>query len=591
MKPVASLSIRILRAVVVAGGVFLYLAYVFRLGGGQFRSMALGDWMDPYFINALMEHWYRAFRTLSNPASPPMFYPARQALGYSHGLILYAPFYIPLRIALHPFQAYNLTIFLVLGTGSVCLYLLLRRLQMRFAASLALTALFVSSPNVMNGFLGVWTQRASVFLIPPILLLAASSGRASSGRMRALAGFATGLLGMLLYVQDFYTAHFAALMAVWFGMAAVPAEGWTLLPARSLALWARHPRGLRVVMVVLSMAALAAAVIFVTGGAAARVQGINVAARDWKRPAWLALFGMLVVGWQDAPLRDAARRAFASTWLRGCALGAVTGAGVFLWLYLPAFHEHSAFAREEVWNGLAERAAFLSLRPFIFVAVISVLTWIPWFQVDGRGRRYAVWLLVGSAFVLLAPLKFGQYSVWMAFVARLPGFAVIRDPKRIIYLYELAVVLAAAAIVARAHRPAFGFAIAGVAMVLIAANPNRERFDYERSSATFNRWVGAPIAMDPSCRSFFVKRASVEYMSRSGHMGTLYGIDAIFVALNHSIPTLNGYSAWYPEAWDLWNPQEASYPGRVQTWIHTHHLADVCELDIDARTMTPVVPR
>jgi hypothetical protein len=73
-------------------------------------------------------------------------------------------------------------------------------------------------------------------------------------------------------------------------------------------------------------------------------------------------------------------------------------------------------------------------------------------------------------------------------------------------------------------------------------------------------------------------------------MWTLYAIDSMFISLNHSIPTLNGYSAWASDEWGLANPQEPGYADAVARWIARHHLVDVCELDIEARTMRPHVP-
>ena len=68
-------------------------------------------------------------------------------------------------------------------------------------------------------------------------------------------------------------------------------------------------------------------------------------------------------------------------------------------------------------------------------------------------------------------------------------------------------------------------------------------------------------------------------------------MDSAFIALKYSIPTLNGYSAWTPTGWHLANPQESDYLTRVNQWIAGHNLRDVCQLDIDARTMTPYEPR
>jgi hypothetical protein len=218
-RPLPSRLTRILQTCAVVAGALLYASYVFRFGEGQFRSAGLGDWMDPYFINGLLEHWYRAARTWADPASPPMFFPTRHVLGYSHGLLLYAPYYVPLRAFLHPFQAHTATLLAVIVSGVLCLYLVLRRAGLSFVEAVVLTAFFASSPNVMNGTTGVWSQRASVFLLPPILLLAqwAAAARAP---LALGAAFASGLLAALMYVQDFYTAHFALLLAAGFVLAA-----------------------------------------------------------------------------------------------------------------------------------------------------------------------------------------------------------------------------------------------------------------------------------------------------------------------------------------------------------------------------------
>ena len=564
-----------------------YIFRVFHLQDGQFRVAGLGDWMDPYFINALLEHWYRSARTLADPSSPSMYFPARHVLGYSHGLVLYAPFYIPLRVFLHPFQAYNLTIFLVMDAGVLCLYLLFRRVGVSFVESLVLCAFFLTSHNVVNGPTGVWTQRASVFLIPPIALMAFASAQMRPGRWRVVLAGLSGLLATLMYVQDFYSAHFAALFVTFFVLAAIAVERGAAVRGAAASGWASRPRGTRVALVVLVAAAIVAGYIFMYGGGGVRVLGVRLAARDWRRPAVVALLAAGLWLWQDAGARRRIRDTASTPWIAAFTTGALLGAAVFAWMYVGSFREHQAFPRQEVWDQLAVRNAYASYRSFILVVVLALAAWIPWFGVSGKGRRYLLWLAAVSAFVAVAPLKVSGFSAWMAFVARLPGFAVIRDPKRIIYLYELAVVCAMAPILARAASRRYRMLAAVCMAVLIAASGNTEVFDYERPDAPYDRWVAAPIAIDPSCRSFFIKGASAEYMSRSSHMWTLYGIDSMFVSFDHAIPTINGYSAWSPDGWELWNPQEASYPGRVKRWVDSHGLVGVCELDIDGRSMKP----
>ena len=102
-----------------------------------------------------------------------MYFPARGALGYSHGLVLFAPFYVAVRPWLHPLQAYNATVFLVLTIGTICFYVIVRKfLKLGFVESLLMTAFFATSPNVINEPAGIWTQRVSVFLLPPLVLAA-----------------------------------------------------------------------------------------------------------------------------------------------------------------------------------------------------------------------------------------------------------------------------------------------------------------------------------------------------------------------------------------------------------------------------------
>jgi hypothetical protein len=540
--------------------------------------------MDPYFINGLLEHWSHSVRTLTSPASPPIFLPAPRTLGYSHGLVLFAGVYVPLRLALHPFVAYTATIFLVILTGLLCLYVLLRQLGVSFVEAFALTAMFGTSANVMNKSTAIWTQRASVFLIPPILLLALAALRARDTRVGITLAAVSGFLGTAMYTQDFYTAHFAVFMALPFVVVAWVDRAGSRLPAW---LWNGQTRIGRFAAGLGAVALIAAAELLMYGGGETRIAGVRVAARDWRRPAIVALAAAVVVLWpRRSFLAVHARRAAASARLAALVGGAALGAAMFVWIYWDPMRELRTFPAEQVWNALPLRDPYPSVRPFVFAGIVAALAWLPGLGLDRIGRRRAVWLLLSSVFVWFVPLKFGNVALWTIVIARLPGFAVIRDPKRIIYLYELAVVIATALIMTRAPRLYRGIVIAACAgVMLVSARP--EQFDFARPRSVFRRWVMAPIEIDPSCRSFFIEGASAEYMSRSPHMWTLYGIDAMFIALHTSIPTLNGYSAWVPPGWELMNPQEPTYPGRVQQWIDRNRLTGVCRLDIDARQMRP----
>ena len=493
----------------------------------------MGDWIDPYFINFLLEHWYRSVLRLTNPASPPMYFPTRGTLGYSHGLILFAPFYAAVRPFLHPFQAYNATVFLVLNTGTIGFYVIVRKfVRLGFIESLLLTAFFVSSPNVINEPAGIWAQRVSVFLIPGLILMALVAARgaglaARNGiretRPTYFLAWLTGLGCALLFIQDFYTAAFAVLV-------------WALFLAGALPLSGLSDR---------------------------------------------------FVGWLNAN--------------RACVVaagvGALMGGVLFGRIYLHAYREHPSFPENQLNNALTALEAshfdfrkalraYPSLRSFELAFVAAAMSWVPGFPVERRVRLCALWFAVVSLIILAIPLRIDKFSIWKMLFSPVPGWSSIRDPKRVIECYELMAGLLAAVFLARLpKRSPVRVTVALVVFLLIVTDWNRSTFNFARPIDIYARWVEPPIEIDPSCESFFIKGASDAYMSRSSNQWSLYNIDAMFISLRTSIPTLNGYSAWWPDGWRLSNPQTREYLTSVEQWIAQNGLRNVCALDIDALTM------
>jgi hypothetical protein len=635
------------RAVAVVGVPAAYFLFVFGAPADTALKKGLGDWMDPYFINYLLEHWYHSVRTLSDPVSPPMYFPAHRVLGYSHGLILYAPFYVAVRPFLHPFQAYNISLFLMLQTGSICLYLVLRMgLGLQFVEALLLSAFFFTSNNVINKVSGIWTQRMSVFVIPPIILLGIVSARMPRSHLRLVGAGMVGLLAALVFTQDFYTGALFVLVVALFSAGWLPliwGRVWSgvveiLRIARSAVLSRDTTARLGAPsvwwIVVCGIAVAIAIAIKIHPIRAMAVGPWRVSARDVARPAivavvtggWFALrrsplwpalerlcrrmaaFATAVIaGVPEAvsPASDETKRLWqrAGPWALAFASGVAVGAAIFAWIYVDAFLEHPAFPADQLFTFLVALRpstwrtfqdvleglqVYPSLRPFALAGVVVAALWIPIFRVDRRWRLYGLWVVVVSVVVLLIAPTFGNFSFWKTFFAPIPGLSVIRDPRRIIYMYELAVVLLTGALLSRLPgRAPLRLLVSLFVAVLFVAGWNPERFDFERPNIVFDRWVSRPIQIDPSCKSFFIKGASADYMARSPHMWMLYGVDAMFIALNREIPTLNGYSAWAPDGWELANPQEDTYPARVGNWIRRKNLFDVCALDIERRTMTP----
>jgi hypothetical protein len=597
---------RLVRASVVLAVSLAYLSYVFDIFHETLWKAGLGDWIDPYFINYLLEHWYHALSTFNDPFSPPMFYPAQKTLGYSHGLLLYAPFYMPVRLFLHPFQAYSLTLFIVIETGILCLYVVFRRfLQLSFAESLLLTAFFFTSPNVINGTIGVWSQRASVFLIPPMVLVALVSYDLPVARARLAVATLSGFLATLLFPHDFYSGFFAFFFAALFLAVWALVEG-RISVGRPVFRLQRFSSAEKAALTAAVVTAGWALYLWSTGGVRMRIAGIRITSQDWHRPALLSLVCVIAFVWVRGAARIAAdlksvwqrTRSALDAWNWALTIGCVAGMLVFLWAYLPAYGEHPRFPEQDLVNQIRVRRwsgwlrvfqdlnAYDTTRSFKLVAVAAIAACIPWLGIDRKTRWYVWWAGMASAVVFLMPVRVDGLSIWLSFFRYVPGFSVIRDPTRIIYQYELAFIMAAALCLRRfRHRPAYRACICLLFAYFLVADRRVDILGYERPDAVFQRWVETPIQIDPACRSFYIKGASADYMSRSPHKWALYSGDSMFIALKHGLPTLNGYSAWTPPGWELTNPQESTYPERVQYWIQKNNLRDVCELDIEARTM------
>jgi hypothetical protein len=585
-----------------------YFAYVFQLTTGKPFSFGLTDWHDSYFINALLEHWYVNLLRVTDLPSPPMFFPASGTLGYSHGLILFAPFYVAVRPLVEPFLAHTLTIWFVMELGTVCLYVLVRRTGLGIAASFLLTAFAVTSANLITEATALWSQRASVFLIPPVLLLLSASRGMRPGALRLIAAGLGGLLAALLLTQDFSTAAFAVLVSGFVVPGLLLAR--MRLPA-GLGEWMKATRGNQPHAAWFAaglLLILAALVIAVHPLDRIEVVGVRFSARKPWRPFAM---GLLAIGWYaerrwspGAWLIGRVRLAAASErrWAQAIVIGVALGCAVFIWAYRRSIVEHSSFPEDHLWEHLHRPTldghtpsaiihalvAYDDVRTIALTLVVALLAWIPRFKVDLTRRRQFLWLGIVSLIVIALPLQFGDVSVWRAMLGWLPGIGAIRDPKRIMLVYEFASVLGLAVTLARtAPRAAFRRIALCLVAVFLVYDWNDRVFDYSRARREFEHWVETPIAVDASCRNFFVKKASAAYQARSHMLDSLYGADTLFIALRHRVPTLNGYSAWIPPNYQMLHVSDADYMDGVRAWIRGERLLDVCVLDLDARTMLP----
>jgi hypothetical protein len=62
-------------------------------------------------------------------------------------------------------------------------------------------------------------------------------------------------------------------------------------------------------------------------------------------------------------------------------------------------------------------------------------------------------------------------------------------------------------------------------------------------------------------------------------------LHAMLISQRYDLPTVNGYSGWTPEGWDLHLPTTPGYRERVLAWANRHQvLSGLCAYHVDTRT-------
>src|SRR5260370_7944778 len=81
-------------------------------------------------------------------------------------------------------------------------------------------------------------------------------------------------------------------------------------------------------------------------------------------------------------------------------------------------------------------------------------------------------------------------------------------------------------------------------------------------------WIDAVPPPPEGCRIFYV----TPYARPSSRTGPQHQDDAMLLAEIRGIPTVNGYSSWFPGGWALDEPASPDYAGAVRGCAHPHPL-------------------
>jgi hypothetical protein len=511
-----------------------------------------GHVADQRLLVFISEHWYGVLRGEHAWRSPPFFYPAEGALGYSDALVLFQPLYAPLRaLGVEPLIAFQCAVMSLTTVGYASTVALLRVVGVRWGVAVA-GGTAVAFANVQAVQLA-HGQLSAANLVPLLLLVGVQFVRAVDADRRTRA-VAFGTAGGALLGATFFTSFYV---------------GWLFC-----------------------LAVAVTAAVFVIAGGSVRTRAIA-----WLRDhtALLAVTSgpfLVVVALTMLP--------FAATYLP--VLDESSGRS-FTEEVLPLLPRASDIANygdhNLMWTrdagtttpfeGLAAAERAIGVTPVLLGS--SLLVMAVWAGArrdrtgDGERWRISLVLFVTSAVLLALSLRLGDASLWQL-VSLLPGSQAIRAPGRVVLVAQVGFVLSWALVMeagfrrTEAARPERWARVAavGLAAVLLAVPLEQINvgMDPQLAPADQAALLASAEGVPEVCEAFFVEHPT------EGRGLWVMQTDAMGIAQHLGIPTLNGYSGLAPPGWELLGlPGGAPYHEAVGSWVEgTNIEARVCAFNL-----------
>jgi hypothetical protein len=529
---------------------------------------AFGDDEDGYLALALVEHWRHVFAGAVHWTDPIFFFPQRGALGYTDAFFLFGVVHAPLRLA--GVDAFTALMLVMAGTSAIGFFGF-RRLALRHfeipPACAAVGAFLFAFAN-MDAVKLIHIQAYGAMLLPSVSSLFLSGW--NSKHSGAVLGGAAGLLYAALFLTAFQTAWFFGFLLLLLALLHPAICGpWQSRELVRQTMTSRRP------MIVAAALAFAASIVpflilyvpVILAGHSRDFAEVASNMPEWSDLAnvtpenaiWGSTLERLgIAGQADDPVWEA-ELGFTPTVLVVFVLGlAILAARMHPPRYPPPSLAPPSPARGG-GLGRGERKEEAADRLLLMLGAAVVILWL--LQMDYFGTR-----------------------PWRAVWAAVPGAKAIRYTFRSQLVANLFVALVVARVLA---------AIAGARVwtwllcaVLIVEQINLA-WPAVMSRRAALAWIDAVPPPPEGCRIFYV----TPHARPPGRTGPQHQDDAMLLAEIRGIPTVNGYSSWFPGGWALDEPASPDYAGAVRGWADRNGIADgLCGLEPRAGTWTPGPP-
>jgi len=521
-------------------------AWLFRRWLFSGFDAAFGDEGDGFIALAIIEHWHHVVVGEVRWTDPIFFYPTPGTLGYTDAFFLIGLPHAALRaLGADPFTALMLVMAALAAVGFFGFHYLARHCLDLPSAAAALGAFLFAFANV-DAVKLIHVQSHCAMLLPLLCILVAAAWR-SEGWHRATLAAAAGFLFAALFLTAYQTAWFAG--------------GYALL----LALL--HPA-------VCGLAETRRAVRALLTQRRGVLVGFALAFAVGMAP-FLRLYLPVLLSGHSRTLAEVIGNAPDWRDLLNVTPNNALWGGVLQWLGIVGR------ANRPMWE---VELAFTPLVMGFFVASVIVLA------VRSRPRRTSTdaFLLIGGLAVVtgwLLQMDFAGVRPWQAVWALVPGAGALRYTFRSQLVANLLVSLVVARLVTEiGRRHALAATLAGALLLVEQVNLTWP--------ATIPRgatlaWIDAVPAPPRGCHVYYV----VPNPSPAGKPDWEHQADAMLFSELRGMPTINGYSSWFPAGWALEDPASPNYPAAVRAWGAQNGLArDLCGLDPRAGTWIEALP-
>jgi hypothetical protein len=514
-----------------------------------------GDRGDTRFVAFIHEHVFQAILGRSDFLSPPFFYDATKTLGYSDAFLLNQLIYAPSRwLGADPYLALLLTIMMLSIASYGFLYALLRRFG---HASVVISAcssfVFTFANNLYVN--SVHPQLFMIYYIPIVAYLAsyAIAGIHNHKNHSLIAGGIAGLLYSFLFSTGFYMAWFFGLGLLIFVLIFI------LLSWRAVCAWfAADP--IRIGLLGLTF-----------------VDGFVIG---------LILFVLIYI----PVLKVGGSREFNEYLLSAATFTDIANIGSnFIWSDL--FEKIGLVPGARILGGGEQTYALTPGLQLLVIFSLMIGLRARYWEIDSRDELTRAVVIAAAAVCIalfLFTIKIHDQSFFLILTKLVPGARAIRAGYRGMIVANFFAVIAVALAISQISRfstTALKVKLTRAIVVVLMTLGMVEQVNLAQVSSVSRAFELAQLnnvsAPPGDCRSFYIA-------GDPGQFWAIVQIDAMLVAQRINLPTINGYSGFFPPTWHLYYPTDANYEQKAHAWAAQRGIgAGLCRLEMVDGTFRP----